>query len=396
MVSLAVAMGLGRFAFTPLLPMMLEEGSIDLPAASWLASANYLAYMLGALLCTLQPLIWSRFAGLPAIAYSSIVRAGLAATALLTLAMAIHWPAAWPSLRFGAGIGTALVFVFTVGLCLARLARLGAPALGGIVFVGPGLGIVVSGLFGSAMVAWDWTAAAAWLVFGLLAVGLTLSVWRIFRGEGERLTGGQAPQPGVQAREAAASGRTQRGLFALGYGLEGFGYITTATFLPVIATEVVPGSVPADLFWPLFGCGAVAGSLLVTRLPEHSDRRYLMAVCHAIQAAGIMLGLFSPTLAAFAVGSFLVGLPFTAITLFAMQEARRLQGGTAAGFIGLLTVAYGLGQVVGPPLVALLLEHAGTRAAGFSLSLQIAAAGLLAGAAIYLWMIRAYPRSAAG
>lgn len=52
MISLAVAMGIGRFAFTPLLPMMLSDGVIDLPAASWLASANYLGYLVGALLCT--------------------------------------------------------------------------------------------------------------------------------------------------------------------------------------------------------------------------------------------------------------------------------------------------------------------------------------------------------
>ncbi len=56
MVSLAVAMGIGRFAFTPLLPMMLSDGVIDLATSSWLASANYLGYLVGALLCTFQPL----------------------------------------------------------------------------------------------------------------------------------------------------------------------------------------------------------------------------------------------------------------------------------------------------------------------------------------------------
>ena len=59
LVSLAVAVGIGRFAFTPLLPMMLNDGVVDLPAASWLASANYLGYMLGAMLCTLQPWLWA-------------------------------------------------------------------------------------------------------------------------------------------------------------------------------------------------------------------------------------------------------------------------------------------------------------------------------------------------
>jgi MFS family permease len=70
-----------------------------------------------------------------------------------------------------------------------------------------------------------------------------------------------------------------------------------------------------------------------------------------------------PSLAGFALGSLLLGLPFTAITLFAMQEARRLKPHNASAFIGVLTAAYGLGQIAGPPMVALLLQrsaHPGT------------------------------------
>ncbi|HKX41490.1 MAG TPA: YbfB/YjiJ family MFS transporter, partial [Burkholderiaceae bacterium] len=112
-VSLAVAMGIGRFAFTPLLPMMLADGVIDLHAASWLASANYLGYLAGALLCTLQPWIWARAGWLPPVNAPQVVRGGLVATALLTLAMALPWPATWPVWRFAAGVASAVVFVYT-------------------------------------------------------------------------------------------------------------------------------------------------------------------------------------------------------------------------------------------------------------------------------------------
>ncbi|MDE2300240.1 MAG: YbfB/YjiJ family MFS transporter, partial [Burkholderiales bacterium] len=69
-------MGIGRFAFTPLLPMMLHDGVIDLRSASWLASANYLGYLAGALLCTFQPWIWARVPRLPPIDGPWLVRAG--------------------------------------------------------------------------------------------------------------------------------------------------------------------------------------------------------------------------------------------------------------------------------------------------------------------------------
>ena len=56
--ALAVAMGIGRFAFTPILPMMLHDGVVDLQRGSWLASTNYIGYLVGAVLCTLDP--WLR------------------------------------------------------------------------------------------------------------------------------------------------------------------------------------------------------------------------------------------------------------------------------------------------------------------------------------------------
>ncbi|MEO8022387.1 YbfB/YjiJ family MFS transporter [Polaromonas sp.] len=392
MLSLATAMGIGRFAFTPLLPMMLSDGVIDLPSASWLASANYFGYLVGALLCTFQPWIWKRLHFLPAVAASAWVRSGLVATTLLTLGMAVHLPAAWPLLRFAAGVASALVFVYTSGWCLAQLARLGAPTLGGVMYAGPGAGIALSGLFASAMVALQWTAAAGWLIFGLLAALLTAVVWRTFqeRGEGQ---GGSVP--GAPLASAASShapaGRQQMLLLALAYGLAGFGYIITATFLPVIAREAMPGSVWIDFFWPIFGGGVVAGALLATRIPATGDFRYLLAGCYGVQAMGIAASVFSPNLAGFAVGSLLLGIPFTAITFFAMQEVRRLRPAAAASYMGLLTAMYGIGQIAGPPLVALLLRHSRTLGEGFTLSLEIAAGTLLAGALMYLWMARAYP-----
>ena len=390
LVALAVAMGIGRFAFTPLLPMMLKDGVVDLPGASWLASANYLGYLLGAILCTLQPWIWARLRWLPLLAYSSLVRAGLLATGALTLAMAWQFPAAWPVLRFAAGVISAVVFVYTSGWCLSRLARLGVPGMGGIIYAGPGAGIVVSGLLASGMVAWHWTAATGWLIFGVLAFALSATVWRVLRGGGERLAVLGTPLASVSSTAQAQHGPAEMALLTLAYGLAGFGYIITATFLPVIARAALPGSAWLDLFWPIFGLGVMTGALLATRLPHGGDLRVRLGVCYVLQALGIATSLWSPSLAGFAIGSLLLGMPFTAITFFAMQEVRRQRPATAASFIGLLTAAYGVGQIMGPPLVALLLRHSATTGEGFTLSLEIAAATLLLGAALYGWMARAY------
>ena len=130
MVSLAVAMGIGRFAFTPLLPMMLADGSIDLATSSWLASANYLGYLVGALMCTFQPMVWRRLGWSGAVKLTVMVRAGLVATTLLTLGMAVHLPAIWPLLRFAAGVASALVFIYVSTWSLTRLAQMQLPEMG--------------------------------------------------------------------------------------------------------------------------------------------------------------------------------------------------------------------------------------------------------------------------
>jgi predicted MFS family arabinose efflux permease len=393
LVSLAVAMGIGRFAFTPLLPMMMADGVVDLAGASWLASANYLGYLVGALICTFQPWLWRRLGWHGAVNGPALVRGGLVATALLTLGMALQWPVFWPLLRFAAGVASAVVFVFTSGWCLSQFARLDMAARGALIYTGPGAGIVISGLAATAMVAWGWRASAGWVAFGVLAAGLTAAIWRIFDPRADM----GAPASAAAAARTAADprptrhGATEITLLTLAYGLAGFGYIITATFLPVIARQALPGSAWLDMFWPIFGAGVIAGALIASRLRLALDLRLMLAGCYVIQALGVAASLVSPTLAGFAVGSVLLGLPFTAITFYAMQEVRRVRPAQASSFIGLVTAMYGLGQIAGPPLAAALVARSAAPASGFALSLGIAAGTLAAGAAVYVFMAWRWP-----
>ena len=392
-VALAVAMGIGRFAFTPLLPMMLADGVVDLPGASFLASSNYLGYLVGALLCTFQPLIWSRFKSLPAVLATTWLRGGLIATCVLTLGMAMQVSALWPWLRFAAGVASAFVFVFTSGWCLSRLAERNASNLGGLMFTGPGAGIALSGVFASGMVALQWRAASGWIVFGLLACVLTAVTWRTF---GLKLAAAPVIATSSTGEKAeikrSSTSRWQMFWLAIAYGLDGLGYIITATFLPVIARQVMPGSAWLDLFWPLFGLAVVAGALLSIRISLKVDLRYVLAASYVMQAIGVIMTVWLPTPLGFALGSLLLGLPFTAITFFAMQEVRRLKPESVASYVGLLTAVYGLGQVAGPPLAAWLVSRSISVAQGFNLALEIAAGSLMLGAVMFVVMARMYPK----
>ncbi|HDR8966340.1 TPA: YbfB/YjiJ family MFS transporter [Burkholderia vietnamiensis] len=424
MVGLAVALGVGRFAFTPLLPLMLADGSIGLRAGSWLASANYAGYFVGALSCAALP-----------VAPARMVRFGLAATVLLTAAMGVgHLLPAWLAVRFVAGVVSAWTFVFVSQWGLRRLAELHAPEWSGVIYAGPGVGIVLTGLIGGALA--GHRAAPGWLGFAALSALLSAAIWRTFghapapvaaasapaaaaaasvvptaHTPAAAVTPAAVPASAVPATTAPATAapatavpataapattapittapittappdaRRRRAdaawLVAL-YGMPGFGYIITATFLPVIARAALPAGSPwPDLFWPMFGAALIVGAIAAARLPDHWDNRLLLAAGCATQALGIAAGIVWPNAAGFSIGSVLLGLPFTAITLFAMREARRLHGERAAGLMGYATASYGVGQILGPLVAAPLIARFGS----FSPALWVAAGALLAGAA---------------
>ena len=384
MVVLAVALGIGRFAFTPLLPLMLHGGGLDIRHGGWLASCNYAGYFAGALTCAALRVEPAR-----------MVRAGLALTVLLTLAMGLtshFW--IWAIVRFAAGMVSAWTFVFASQWGLRRLAELGAHHWGGVIYAGPGFGIIATGLFVS--IAGRLGATVGWLGFGLAAAGLSALVWRVFAAvpasppvaasanghSGNGATHPTSPAASATTSSAPPSHRADAFWLVVLYGVAGFGYIITATFLPVIARHALPGSAWPDLFWPMFGLALIVGALGAARLPHHWDNRTLLAACYVLQAAGLASGIVWPTAGGFAFGSVLIGLPFTAITLFAMREARRLRVDHAAGLMGYATAAYGVGQIVGPLVAAPIAVHTGS----FSLALWLAAGALLLGALGLTWV----------
>ncbi|VWD34850.1 YbfB/YjiJ family MFS transporter [Burkholderia lata] len=371
MVGLAVVLGVGRFAFTPLLPLMLADGSIGLKAGGWLASANYAGYFVGAVSCAALR-----------VAPARMVRIGLVATVLLTAAMGVgHLLPVWLAVRFVAGVVSAWTFVFVSQWGLRRLAELHAPEWSGVIYAGPGVGIVVTGLIGSALA--GQRAASGWLGFAALSAVLSVVIWRTFAAAPAQAaaSGGAAPHVAATTTAMPAHARRHRvdaAWLVVLYGMPGFGYIITATFLPVIARAALPAGSPwPDLFWPMFGAALIVGAITAARLPGHWDNRLLLAAGCATQALGIAAGIVWPNAAGFSVGSALLGLPFTAITLFAMREARRLHGERAAGLMGYATASYGVGQILGPLVAAPLAARFGS----FSPALWVAVAALLLGAA---------------
>jgi predicted MFS family arabinose efflux permease len=372
--SLAVAMGIGRFAFTPMLPLMIQDGEIDLGAGGWIAAANYAGYLLGAVTASRVPLTAGRLAVL-----------ALALTALLAAAMAVPQTLAWwMALRLFAGICSAWAFVATTVWCLGALARAGRPSWSGAVYAGVGIGIAVAGLYCLGGAAAGASAPALWVQLGVLAVVLTLPVLAVLRQVAPAST--HAPARTASAR---ALPRGTMGLVVC-YGALGFGYILPATFLPVLARSVVADPRLFGLAWPVFGLTAAVSTLAAGALTRHASRLQIWAVSHVLMGIGVLLPSLWLGGVTIALSALLVGGTFVVITMAGVQEIRARATGDPTALVARMTAAFALGQIAGPVVSSLLIRFPATAAMGLNVALQLAAASLLLSAA-WLWRAARIP-----
>ena len=310
---------------------MLHEGRLDLQGGGLLASLNYLGYFVGALSCAairLRP--------------SAMVRGGLLATAALLLGMGLlHGFTAWGVLRTAAGVVSAWTFVFASGWGSAPPGRNPGAGAGRRHFHRARASAsrrpaCMGGAIGR------WGSDAGWIGFGLLALVLIALIWRLFDDGDAPCGGGVSASAARAARYRRRPPRVAQRCALAGRAVRA-GRLRLHHHRHLPAGDRAPGAAGStwpDLFWPLFGLAVIPGALIGARAPTHWDNRLLLAV--GLCAAGAGRGCCRsswPTVGGFALGSLLLGLPFTAITLFAVREARRLRGNAAAGLIGYATAS---------------------------------------------------------
>lgn len=335
LLGLAVAMGIGRFAFTPLLPLMQQDVGLTLVQGGWLATANYVGYLAGAVMCIMAPPHPAR-----------AIQWGLLSIAVSTLGMA---PTdnfrVWLTLRFIAGGASAFVLVGVSAWAMPILAHAGKSAWSGRVFSGVGVGICLAGLISLVAGVTAWGSRATWIVLGAIAVVLTLALWR-------RLAADAAQAPLVPRGDHTPLPR-QAWAAALCYGAFGFGYIVPATFLPALARDAIASPAVFGWVWPVFGAAAAISTALAVRFfPGHSARR-LWAYGQWVLAVGVIAPVLAVNLYVLLFSALCVGGTFMVITMAGVQEARRLGGAHGPRLVAMFTAAFALGQIIGPLAVNL-------------------------------------------
>ncbi|WP_437883570.1 YbfB/YjiJ family MFS transporter [Pseudomonas sp. LRF_L74] len=348
---IAVGMGFGRFAFTGVYPAMVSEGVLSVGDGTLAASANYLGYLLGALLAAKLGAHHARAWAISAVGATVLCLASLAWVAS---------PAWIVVIRGISGVFSALSMIAaSVWLFQHRAHPQGAPLL----FAGVGFGIAVSAELLALGQSLRLDSHALW---GALAV-----VASIIGGIG-LLRLESDPAEARPGEHAAGGGESPNAAtLILIYGLAGLGYIITATYLPLLIGAAMQSINPVHL-WAVFGLGAVPSCYLWHRLNVRLGSQKALALNLVLQGSGVVLPALSGSLLAYLASALIVGATFMGTVTIAMPAAKRLSVSPRINMMAAMTAAYGIGQIAGPLLAGGLYA----RTHSFSPSLWIAAAAL--------------------
>ena len=359
LIAMAVGVGIGRFVYTPILPPMVEALGLSRSTAGLIASANYLGYLIGALLAAAPTLAGSRRLWL---------LGSLAASALTTAGMGLTASVPWfLILRFVGGGAGALALILSSTAVLERLAEAGRRGLASLHFAGVGVGITVSAILVAGLLhagqAWQFL----WLASGALSLVGTLAVAVLLR-----------PRPTASKPKSDPAQPADPSLrrLVIAYGLFGFGYIVTATFLVAIVRGT-PAIRPLEpVIWVVFGVAAIPSVALWSAVAKALGNPRAFALACIVEAAGVLASVDWPTELGVFVAAILVGGTFIGLTALGLVRAGAVASGDPRRALALMTGAFGVGQIVGPAFAGIVSDRLGS----FTVPSVTAAAALLAAA----------------
>jgi predicted MFS family arabinose efflux permease len=342
--TLMVAMGIGRFLYTPILPDMIAARLLDVQSAGLLASSNFLGYFVGAL--------GAAFFGNPR-TRRALLLISIVLSVLTTFAMGLTQnELLWHGVRFLSGVVSAVALVFMTGFVMENFAANHRAGWIGWVYGGVGIGIVLSSIVIEVLqrrdVAWD----AQWIAGGLVACVLALpALYAAFANK-------PAPPPPPRAADAPKRAK----LFTLplvlvlvSYGGLGLGYVVQATYLPTLVRTLPALAEFSTLAWLIVGLAAAPSNVFWQFAANRMGLLPALILAYLIQAGGLLVPVLWHTVPGTVIGAAALGATLVGITALGLQQARLLAGDQAPRALALMTASFGLGQVIGPFLGAQLV-----------------------------------------
>jgi predicted MFS family arabinose efflux permease len=358
--TMAAALGVDRFVYTPLLPMMQEALRLSSGQVGLIASANFAGYLAGALLASVARMPGGRRAWL---------LGALATSAGMTIAMS-----SWPSvpfiaaIRFIGGAAGAFAVVIATAMTVECSTSTGRSGLMALHFAGVGIGIVGSATLVSLLARQGADWREGWVACGILSTSFVAAVVYM-----------TPAQTAVHRTTSAAFPDKVHGSFwrlVAANGLSAFGYVTTATFLVAMVRKMPEVSHLEGWIWIIFGLATGPSILFWNVVVRFTSLPTALGFAYVTEAVGVASSLAESSAIGMVAAAVCVGATFMANTSLGMLAARKLWQGDLRRPVALMTASFGAGQIVGPSLSGYLSDHTGN----FVLASLVATCGLLVGA----------------
>ena len=393
---MAVVMGFGRFLFTATLPDIMTQLSLSTVIAGWLASVNYSGYFIGALIAMFVPqrLTWRMLIAWTAV---SIITTMLLVGPNMSLNL-------WYLIRLLSGIASGVAMILSSSLVIQRFSDERRSVLSALHYAGIGVGISASAVLTWWLLTLGYHFDIIWLVAGIISLPL---LWLLYAIRPQNSSSSkvctsstsQLKYSQQQAAESnhsnqrisvqqtylnfkrslyeAAAGHTKAiALLLASYVLAGFGYITSATFLPVMAAQrLTTQSYAGLLIWLVVGIFAMLSNPIWGALAKRIGETKTLMGLTLLQAFGMCLPIWSGGAIGLYGNAVILGLTFVGMVSMTLNMIKNINPAYSNLLIGLATLAYAVGQFIGPLVtVALAGKHD-----NFNAGLLVAASGLLVG-----------------
>ncbi len=361
--ALILTVGLARFAYTPMLPIMRDQAGLSYLAGGWLATINYAGYMSGALLAASISDLGRKYV---------LYRVGLVVAVLSTAAMGLTDDVAlWAVLRFVAGLSSTAGLLLASGLVLNWLMRQGHRPELGLHFTGLGLGIVVSGLAVAAMLGWlPWDRQ--WLGLGALGLVFFVPAW-LWLPAPAALTAGAAKP----AAAAPPPSRRWLWLFIGAYFCAGFGFVISATFIVAILEKLPLLAGKGGLVWVAVGLAAAPSCFVWDRVAAANGPVRSLLLAYGLQTVSVLLPALSDSTALNLFSAVLFGGTFVGIVSLTLTLIGRCFPDNPAKAMARMTLSYGVAQIFAPAMAGYIATASGSYRGALLVTAAVMAVGMV-------------------
>ena len=372
---LAVVMGFGRFLFTATLPDIMMQLSLSTTIAGWMASVNYSGYFIGALIAMFVPhrLTWQM---LMVWTIVSVVTTMLLVVPNMPLNL-------WYAIRLFSGIASGVAMILSSSLVIQSFSVERRSVLSALHYAGIGVGISASAILTWWLLTLGYHFDVIWLVAGIISLPL---LWLLYAIRPTNLSASQPNNNQTSSMrqtylnfkrslyEAAAGHIKPIILLSASYLLAGFGYITSATFLPVMASQRLTTQTHAGLLiWLVVGVFAMLSNPIWGALAKRIGETKTLMGLTLLQALGMYLPIWFDGAVGLYGNAIILGLTFVGMVSMTLTLMKNINPIYSNLLMGLATLAYALGQFIGP-LVTVALAGKNDN---FNAGLLIAAMGLI-------------------